>query len=147
VDLIGTYHDLMAALDTLPDEIAACQRDLDAYRETLADVKADAESLERHLLREAGGYSKLGSNDGERKTALALLLERNADYREMEIAEARQQGHVTALTTELDHLTRQYGAVCYKARLHAALLNYLGSAGAPVQMHGKVEVADDAIPF
>ena len=89
------------------------------------------------------------SNDAKRKAKLAELCGQHEGYRRLTAALQREKGAVAALTDAVANLNMQYEATCYQSRLHAGLMNYLGSAGAPVQFktnghNGHVSVADAA---
>lgn len=128
--LIATYRELMQALQQLPTDIAAAQ-------ERLASLKRDGQALaqageeaEHSFIARSGGWKALGSNDKERDLAVAAFR------RESMRTHAAQLALNTAAADEaaqlVSMLERRYGAVCYQVRLHAALLQYLGQAGAPV---------------
>ena len=123
--LIQTYLDLMARLDTLPKEIAAVQTDLNAAKmqlstseKTLADIEAQT------------ALNVEGKNAEERKARLAQTLKLDAVYVRWAKAADLERQDVAKLTTELDMLVRQFGAVGYAAKLHAELMAFLGSSGA-----------------
>ena len=123
--ILATYAELMTSLSTLPKEIAARQTDLNAAKmqlstseKTLADIEAQT------------ALNVEGKNAEERKARLAQTLKLDAVYvRWSKAADLERQG-VAKLTTELDLLVRQFGAVGYAAKLHAELMHFLGSSGA-----------------
>jgi len=123
--ILATYAELMTSLSMLPKEIAACQTDLNAAKmqlstseKTLADIEAQT------------ALNVEGKNAEERKARLVQTLKLDAVYvRWSKAADLERQG-VAKLTTELDLLVRQFGAVGYAAKLHAELMHFLGSSGA-----------------
>lgn len=125
--LIETYRNLMTSLATLPDEIAAAQSDLSAAKAQQADTKRRMEDIELML---SGTVE--GKNADERKAKLADALKGNRAYQDTLQLHRKDSADVAALNIEVDKLTNQYAAVGYQARLHSALLTYLGSAGVPV---------------
>ena len=123
--IIQTYLDLMIHLDTLPKEIAACQTDLNAAKmqlstseKTLADIEAQT------------ALNVEGKNAEERKARLAQTLKLDAVYVRWAKAADLERQAVAKLTTELDLLVRQFGAVGYAAKLHAELMGFLAASGA-----------------
>lgn len=132
--LLETYTDLMEKLQTLPDDIAALQLDLSAEKMALTEANKRLESREVEIIGQAGGWAALGKNDGDRKNNLAMLLNRDAQYQRWAGHKAESEAAVGRMNDQLAALERQYGAVCYAVRLHSALLQYLGSAGAPVTL-------------
>jgi len=60
-----------------------------------------------------------------------LLTCRENIFHRAQSAEARAgRDAIARLTNDVDNLTRQFAAVGYQAKLHAALLGYLAAAGA-----------------
>ncbi len=123
--ILATYTDLMTKLNTLPDEIAAAQTDLNAAKmqlgtseKTLADIEAQT----------ALGVE--GKNAEERKARLTQTLKADAVYVRWAKAADLERADVAKLTVEADMLLRQFAAVGYAAKLHAGLMAYLAAAGA-----------------
>jgi hypothetical protein len=140
--LIDTYTDLMASLQTLPEEIAAAQSDLTNVKLALGAAERDLERIEAEIL-----LTVEGKNAEERKARFALTCQENIFHR-AQSAEARAgRDAIARLSNDVDNLTRQFAAVGYQAKLHAALLGYLAAAGAvPVDvsfgMGGKTQPAN-----
>ena len=129
--LIETYTSLMTSLDTLPDEIAAAQGDLTSAKINLGAAERELERIEAEIL-----LTVEGKNAEERKARFALTCTENIFHRAQN-AEARAgRDAIARLTNDVDNLTRQFAAVGYQAKLHAALLGYLAAAapGAPVDV-------------
>ena len=123
--ILATYADLMTRLDTLPKEIAAVQTDLNAAKMQLATSEKTLADIEAQT-----ALNVEGKNAEERKARLVQTLKLDAVYvRWSKAADLERQG-VAKLTTELDLLVRQFGAVGYAAKLHAELMHFLGSSGA-----------------
>lgn len=143
--LIDTYTDLMASLATLPEEIAAAQSDLTNVKLALGAAERDLERIEAEIL-----LTVEGKNAEERKARFALTCQENIFHR-AQSAEARAgRDAIARLTNDVDSLTRQFAAVGYQAKLHAALLGYLAAAGAvPVDvsfgMGGKAQPANGSV--
>lgn len=127
--LINTYTQLMTELDNLPQEIAAAQNDLLAVKRQVSDSKTLLDSLEASL-----SLTIEGKNAEERKARLTQALSTHQNYQRIRATLRKESEEADNLTNTVDALTRQYGAVSFQARLHAALLTYLGSAGAPVRL-------------
>lgn len=126
--MINTYTDLMTALDELPDSISLVQEQITVLKLSAAEHERRLAQREAILIQQAEG-----KNAELRKAALEQLKTSDIVYRnELRYLLANQE-ELAQEQDALDKLTRQYGAVCYQARLHAALLAYLGSAGAPVR--------------
>lgn len=123
--LIDTYTDLMTSLETLPAEIAAAQADLTKSRFSLSQCEAEIDRLEAEL-----SLTVEGKNAEERKARLALALKGNAFYAKLAAEALGWRKDAAVFANDVDNLTRQFAAVGYQAKLHAALLGYLAAAGA-----------------
>jgi len=129
--LIETYTSLMTSLATLPEEIAAAQSDLTSVKINLGAAERELERIEAEIL-----LTVEGKNAEERKARFQLTCTENIFHRAQN-AEARAgRDAIARLTNDVDNLTRQFAAVGYQAKLHAALLGYLAAAapGAPVDV-------------
>ena len=130
-ELIATYAQLMTSLDDLPQEIAAAQSDLTSAKIALGAAERELERIEAEIQ-----LTVEGSNDVKRKAAFTLACRENIFHR-AQSAEARAgRDAIARLTNDVDNLTRQFTAVGFQARLHAALLAYLAAAapGQPVDV-------------
>lgn len=127
--LIDTYQQLMVSLANLPAEIEAAQGDLADVKRAAADTKR---LMEQH--EQAASLRIEGKNADERKAKLALALANDNAFQRLTAAQRKEQTDIDALTIEVESLTRQYGAVCFQAQLHASLLQYLGNAKAPADV-------------
>jgi hypothetical protein len=125
--VLRTYHELMQSLAELPADIAALQEALTAVRLQLGISEKMLKDIEADLR-----LTVEGKNAEERAARLAQTLQQHAVYQRWSAAADTERREAIRLQDKLDNLTRQYGAVCYQARLHAGLMTYLGSAGAPV---------------
>ena len=125
--LLATYTDLMASLENIPQELAAAQNDLTAVKRQVSESKTLMDSIEASL-----SLTIEGKNAEERKAKLMQALTTHQNYQRLRGALRKESEAADGLSNDVDNLTRQYGAVCFQARLHSALLTYLGSAGAPV---------------
>ncbi len=137
--VIATYRQLMASLHTLPDEIAAAQADLTVAAAKVAELKRYiANTQEAMDLRKAELAIKAatdGKNDAERKALLAGLVANDSAsgrYRSSLLKDESlmidAQRTVNMLTNDVDNLTRQFAAVGYQTKLHAALMGFLTDA-------------------
>lgn len=129
--LIDTYSQLMTSLAALPDEIAGYQKDLTSAKLQQADIKKQLDSAEADIISANGGWKALGSNEKERELALPTLFRSVARHVALTAEASKLQRTIAEMADELAAAERQYGAVCYMARLHSALMTYLGNAGAP----------------
>jgi chromosome segregation ATPase len=125
--LIEKYAELMASLATLPDEIDDAQQKMSELQFEIAELEKVEATREAALLGQVEG-----KNAEQRKANLTLLKEKDASYRRIASDLAGLHGELQAVKDTVDHRQRQYGAVCYQTRLHAAFVNYLANAGAPV---------------
>ena len=129
--LIDTYIDLMTSLETLPAEIAAAQSDLTKSKFSLSQCETEMDRIEAEQ-----SLTVEGKNAEERKARLSLALKGHAFYAKIAAEALGWRKDIAALTNDVDNLTRQFAAVGYQAKLHAALLGYLAAAapGAPVDV-------------
>ena len=129
--LIDTYTSLMTSLETLPEEITAAQSDLTKSKFSLGQCETEMDRLEAEL-----SLTVEGKNAEERKARLALALKGHAFHAKIAAEALGWRKDIAVLTNDVDNLTRQFAAVGYQARLHAALLGYLAAAapGAPVDV-------------
>ena len=125
--ILEQYKALMVSLSNLPAEIQAAQGDLADVKRQAADTKR---LLEQH--EQAASLRIEGKNADERKAKLALALASDNTFQLLTNAQRKEQADIDALTIEVESLTRQYGAVCFQAQLHAGLMQYLSNAKAPV---------------
>lgn len=140
--IFRTYHDLMQRLATLP-------ADIDAVQKALTDVKLQLNTSEK-TLKDLEAELRLkveGKNAEERAARLTQGLQQHSVYRRWNQAADSERREASQLQDRLDSLTRQYGAICYQARLHSGLMNYLGSAGAPVLTPAHNDTLNDDIGF
>lgn len=127
--ILEQYKALMVSLANLPAEIQAAQGDLADVRRQAADTKR---LLDQH--EQAASLRIEGKNADERKAKLALALANDNAFQRLTAAQRKEQTDIDALTIEVESLTRQYGAVCFQAQLHAGLMQYLSNAKAPVAL-------------
>ena len=137
--IVSTYRSLMTSLATLPDEIGTAQADLTDAKIALVsiDKALDAVEAETALTIE-------GKNAEERKARLTQTLRTLPAYVGAERIAIAQRSAVAGLTNDVDNLTRQFVAVGYAAKLHAALMAYLTEA-APGKEFNVTFGADNAI--
>lgn len=131
-NLLKMYDEIMGSLEQLPYDIADCQDQLTELKLTLNDKQRQFDERRTDLIAVNGGWSALGKNESERDTALKAMLKHDRGTSALQIQIIGLEREIAKLTATADDLQRRYGAVCYKARLHSGMLNFLGSAGAPV---------------
>lgn len=129
--LIDTYMGIMASLATLPDDIAGYQNDVTDAKLKKGEVEKELARLDGAIIAAAGGYKGLGSNEKERELALDNLRKTHPAWKQLDAQLSTLTRTVAEMADEVSAAERQYGAACYMARMHAALLTYLGNAGAP----------------
>ena len=145
--LIETYTSLMADLMNLPEEIAAAQSDLTKSKFSLDQCTKEMDRIEAET-----SLTVEGKNAEERKARLALALNSSVLYGKLAGEETGWRKDIAKLTNDVDNLTRQFTAVGYAAKLHAAMLAYLAGPGAqqPVGdvsfgMGGKTHMSNGAV--
>jgi chromosome segregation ATPase len=126
--MIDTYESLMTALDALPDEIGQVQEHITNLRLSASDYERTLTQREAILVQQAEG-----KNAELRKAALVQMQATDGIYRSTTQRLDNVQHELAEAQDSLSALERRYGAVCYQAKLHAALLGYLAGAGAPVK--------------
>ncbi len=143
-EIIATYLDLMDKLAELPDAIAQQQAALTEVKQAQSDIQRHLDEIEMQLTPLANGES----NAEKRKAKLAELCNQEPTYRQKAQELTKAKFDLMQLNDAVANLERQYEAVCYQSRLHSGLMNYLGSAGAPVQFtfkaNGHISAADAA---
>lgn len=121
--ILEIYTDLMTKLDDLPLAIQQAQIELTATR---LDLDRDEKAA-----KEIGDTLRVeGKNDEERKAAKVTTLKGHTVYQRFSQSADANRRSVAYQTDLVDHLTRQFTAVGYQAKLHAGLMAYLASAGA-----------------
>lgn len=136
--LLKMYDEIMGSLEQLPYDIADCQDQLTELKLTLNDKQRQFDERRTDLIAVNGGWSALGKNESERDTALKAMLKHDRGTSALQIQIIGLEREIAKLTATADDLQRRYGAVCYKARLHSGLLNFLGAAGAPVNLNTEI---------
>jgi len=129
--LMEQYAYLNEGLSRLPDDIHEMSLDLAEAKRLRAETGQALAALEIEVTQKAGGWAALGKNEGDRKTTLTALLNADKAYQTWTERGRTEERTVSGIEIAMSTAERQYGAVCYQARLLAALLNYLGNAGAP----------------
>lgn len=131
--LIATYHDLMRSLQTLPNDIAAAQEALTSLKRDVQFLQQQADAAQGDWIAAQGGWKALGSNEKERELALGAFT-RGVAMRKLAGQQALNAAAVDDAAQGLATLERRYGAICFQVRLHSALLQYLGNAGAAITL-------------
>lgn len=139
LDVLTSYSDLMLALDELPVQVANYQEELNELQLVLSSTRRHLEEKRQLLIAANGGWSALGKNESERELYAKTLVQQDRSASALQASIYNTERDITRAQALVDDSTRRYGAVCYKTRLHAALLTYLGSAGAPVPEQMEVD--------
>lgn len=133
MDITTTYNELMDGLTELPIEVASHQEDLSELQLALSLTKRQLDEKRNDLISANGGWSALGKNEAEREIYLKTLLKLDKAANALQTSIYNLERDIARTSGLVSDYERRYGAVCYKTRLHSALLMYLGSAGAPVK--------------
>lgn len=133
MDVATTYTELMDGLTELPAHVANYQADLNELQLALSLTKRQLDEKRNELIGANGGWSALGKNEAERELAVKTLIKLDKAANALQTNIYTLERDIARASSLVDDYTRRYGAVCYKTRLHSALLIYLGSAGAPVK--------------
>lgn len=118
--MIATYTDLMDKLDNLPAKVALDEDEMLQLKRSIAPLEDAMEQRRIELIFAAGGWAALGKNEGERSMAEKKMLSEDAAYQRIDIDVTAQR---------IKDSERQYGAVCYQARLTAAFMGFIAGAG------------------
>lgn len=147
---LDRYTELTNRIVELPDLVALAERELTELKQTHSAEKKMLEELGEVVIDEAmrRAGDKWGSNADIRKKSAATALASSPEYVKQERKVESIEGHVKRQENHVSDLNRQYGAVCFQITHHAALLQYLGSAGAgmPVPEKGW-SIAAAAVEF
>ena len=145
-----TYTEIMQDLDNLPDYLATQRRESTTLRMELNDRKrrvAEQKNLMEEqkgvVIMQNGGWSNLGKNEQERGLALDALLRKDSNYQSMSRRLSsldddayRAEQNLIGSESEADITATRLNAVTFKARLHAAYLNYIAAGALPAYPNG-----------
>lgn len=137
VEAPATLAEAEGLLTTLRLELASEKRLLETIGDALVDV----------AVVKAGGVKEFGPNEETRKKRSAQVKAADVRYVNQERQVEADEAAVLRQQNLVDDLTRQYGAICYQARLVAAMLQYLGQAGAPVNHAAVTLTLNDDVHF
>lgn len=127
--MMSTYTDLMGKLDELPAEIADNEDEMLQLKRSIAPLEDALEQRRIALIFTAGGWAALGKNEGERSMAEKKMLSEDKAYQDAAAALANLRIDIDVTAQRIKDSERQYGAVCYQARLTAAFMGFLAGAG------------------
>ena len=134
---IDRYMALTQSVQELPALIAQAEEELTQRKLSLASEKRTLDDIGEELIdaaiQKAGGIKEFGSSEDVRKANAKRLKAGSRQYVQQEKIVEVCEVDVTRQTDLLSDLNRQYGAICFQITHHAALLQYLGSAGAPAE--------------
>lgn len=145
--LLETYTELMESLAHIADEFLDVEEDIRGAKQQMREAQKQLEAIEHQIIDQAGGWAGLGRNDGDRKHNLAMKLANNNAYLRWQRILEDTQDFMDNASAKLADLERRFSAIRHQARLHAALLNYMASAGAviiPQSRNGNGVTVDDA---
>lgn len=115
-DIMGRLAELPAAIEQAQIELTAAKLDLDRDERTVKDIETATRGD--------------GKNDEERKADKIAKLKAHTVYQRFAQSADANRRSVAYQSDLVEHLTRQFAAVGYQAKLHAGLLAYLAAAGA-----------------
>lgn len=122
------YLELMDSLSEIPHELAEAEEEEAHLRSSISRNQRTLEEREALVVMKEGGWGALGKNEGDRKYRLKQLLIEDAQYQRMAEAIEDEQQTLAEVQVSAEALRRQYGAVTYQARLHAAYMAYMAGA-------------------
>lgn len=132
---IDRYMALTQSVQELPALIAQAEEELTQRKMELAHEKSSLEQIGEAVvdvaIAKAGGVKEFGSSEDIRKANAKRVKAQSRNYIQQEQMVDACEVDVQRQTDLLSDLNRQYGAICFQITHHAALLQYLGSAGAP----------------
>lgn len=131
---IDRYMALTQSVQELPALIAQAETELFQRKLDLAAEKKSLEQIGEAVvdaaILKAGGVKEFGSSEDIRKQNAKRVRAQSRNYVQQEQMVEACEVDVQRQTDLLSDLNRQYGAICFQITHHAALLQYLGSAGA-----------------
>lgn len=131
---IARYQQLTQELTDLVPQIADAEEELSQRKLAATNERKQLDTLGDALVDEAiaraGGVKEFGSNEETRKRNAAIVKAQNTRYVKQEAFVEVCDVDVQRQNDLLSDLSRRYGATCFQITHHAALLQFLGSAGA-----------------
>lgn len=127
--MYATYTDLMGKLDELPVEIAESEDEMLALKRGIAPMEEALENRRIELIFNEGGWAALGKNEGERSMAEKKMLNEDATYSNAAADIAALRYDIDQAAQRIKDSERQYGAVCYQARLASAFMGFIAGSG------------------
>lgn len=125
-ELLATYREVMGKLMSLPEHIAIVQYNLGEKRRAIAEKKEEVNLREAQM-----SLTVDGKNAEERKAKLAVSMRSDPTVQKLQLAINGMQVEADNLSIEAEMLIKEFGAASSQAKLHAALLQYLGESNAP----------------
>jgi predicted nucleic acid-binding Zn-ribbon protein len=123
-----TYNDLMDSLDRIPADIGDAEQERVTLRQNISRMEQAIEERRITVILGAGGWASLGKNEGEREIVLKDKLRTDEAYRELDADLYTAKSELAELDQFIISSERQYGAICYKAKLTAAFMAYVAGA-------------------
>lgn len=130
LDVMTNYFDLMLALDELPVQVANHQKELNELELALSLTKRQFDDKRNDLISVNGGWSAQGKNESERELNVKALIQQDSATSALQTSIYTLEQDIIRINWLVNDCERRYGAVCYKIRLHSALLMYLANASA-----------------
>lgn len=134
---IDRYMALTQSVQELPAQIAQAEEELTQRKMELAHEKNTLEQIGEAVvdaaIAKAGGVKEFGSSEDVRKQNAKRARAQSRNYIQQEQMVEACEVDVQRQADLLSDLNRQYGAICFQITHHAALLQYLGSAGADAE--------------
>ena len=131
---IDRYMALTQRVQELPSSIADAEQNLSEGKRALGRETKVLEEIGKQVVDDAilkaGGIKEFGSSDDIRKMRAKEVKSQSRRYVEQERIVETCQMAVERQQDLVNDLNRQYGGVCFEITHHAALLNFLGNAGA-----------------
>jgi len=135
---IARYQQLTQELTDLVPELADAEEELTQRKMAAANERKALDTLGDALVDEAiaraGGVKEFGANEETRKRNANLVKAQNKKYVQQEALAEVYDVDVQRQQDLLGDLSRRYGATCFQITHHAALLQFMGSAGAAPQV-------------
>jgi len=137
---VARYQQLTKELIDLVPQIAEAEEELTQRKLTVTDERRQLDTIGDALVDEAiahaGGIKEFGSSEDVRKKNATRVKAQDKRYVQQEAMVDVCEIDVRRQDDLLSDLNRRYGSTCYQVTHHAALLVFLGSAGAAPQTVG-----------
>lgn len=143
--MTATYTDLMGKLDSLPVEIAESEDEMLALKKSIVHIEDTIERRRIELIFNAGGWAALGKNEGERAMAEKKMLNEDTIYSNAAADLAALRYDIDQAAQRIKDSERQYGAVCYQARLASAFMGFIAGSGVTTALPGEAPMSAEEV--